>query len=209
VDSLAMDPDDPNVLYAAGGALGLYKTVDGGATWTSSSQGLVDTPGVVAVAASDASTLYAGMCCAQDPGGVFRSTDAGATWSPANTGIDQYGAFDLAIDPVDPLTIYASLYADPDYVVMKTTDGGASWVDVTPLPGDVVQALAVDPADPQTVYAGMDGAGIYVSHDGGVSWAAQNQGLANLRVWALAIGQHGQVVYAGTRGGGVFVARAA
>ena len=204
VDSLAMDPHDPNVLYAAGGALGLYKTVDGGATWTSSSQGLTGTPGLVAVAPGDSSTLYAGMCCTQEPGGVFRSTDAGATWSPANTGIDQYDAFDLAIDPVDPLTIYASLYWNPDYVVMKTTDGGASWVDVTPLPGEVVTALAVNPANPQTVYAGMDGAGIYVSHDGGVSWVAQNHGLTNRRVSSLAIGQHGHAVYVGTLGGGVF-----
>jgi hypothetical protein len=50
---------------------------------------------------------------------------------------------------------------------------------------------------------------VYVSHDGGASWTAQNQGLTNLHVSSLAIGQHGHAVYVGTLGSGVFVARAA
>lgn len=65
-------------------------------------------------------------------------------------------------------------------------------------------AVAVNPANPQFVYTGIDGQGVYVSNDGGQSWAMANTGLTDLDVTALVVTSNGAAIYAGTRHGGVF-----
>jgi photosystem II stability/assembly factor-like uncharacterized protein len=194
VESLAIDPQDPRTLYAGTSACfqpsgipgfveggenlcyrpGVFKTTDGGATWNSMNVGLpwasVDF-GFVAALAVDSQTpdtIYASI-----PGGVFKSINGGMSWE---ISLMRHGAAALAIDPQNPSTLYTADWSG----VLKSTNGGASWIAMNSgLPENCCGALAIDPQNPLTIYAGgrydlsyADGRyGIFVSTDGGVTWA--------------------------------------
>uniref|UniRef100_A0A831U2N0 Choice-of-anchor D domain-containing protein n=1 Tax=Geobacter metallireducens TaxID=28232 RepID=A0A831U2N0_GEOME len=99
-----------------------------------------------------------------------------------------------------PATLYAARYGEG---VFRSSDGGASWVNVTNNLGTVrVKALWVDPANPQVVVAGTFGKGIYKSTNGGTSWTASNSGLNHLFVTTLGgSSSSSTVIYAATHGG--------
>ncbi len=90
VSDLAVDPNDPDICYATYSTFGIdhiYRTTDGGATWTSiDGIGLAGIPDIpvhsIAIRPCDSDQLYAGTEV-----GVFASDDGGATWSPANAGL--------------------------------------------------------------------------------------------------------------------------
>ncbi|MBZ5728082.1 MAG: IPT/TIG domain-containing protein [Acidobacteriia bacterium] len=211
--ALAIDPSNPATLYAAEYGGGVFKSINGGASWTASSSGLTNL-GVLALVVdpSNPATLYAGTT----KGGVFRSTNGGASWSASNPGLP-YDVRALAIDPWNPATLYAGIDAGSNAGgVYKSSNGGASWsasnsglFSVAYLP---VFALAIDPSNPADLYAGKyDGYGVFKSSNGGASWSASNTGLpaissANSYVLALAIDRSNPTtLYAGTAFGyGVF-----
>jgi len=103
----------------------------------------------------------------------------------------------LAIDPQNPMTIYAGTHFAG---IFKSTNGGGKWLPLMGSPG-VVNAIAIDPQNPTTLYAGTHppGPGIYKSIDGGNFWSPLNTGLDGVSVWHLVIDpSHYQTVYAGT-----------
>jgi uncharacterized protein (TIGR03437 family) len=211
--ALAIDPSNPATLYAAEYGGGVFKSSNGGASWSASSSGLTNL-GVLALVIdpSNPATLYAGTI----KGGVFKSSNGGASWSASNTVLP-YDVRALAVDPWNPSTLYAGIDAIPNGGgVFKSTDGGASWsassaglFTVSYCP---VFALAIDPSNPATLYAGKnDGYGVFKSSNGGATWSASNAGLpdlssANSYVLALAIDRSNPAtLYAGTAFGfGVF-----
>jgi len=210
ISALAIDPLTPTTLYA-GTAGGVFKSMDGGASW--SGIGLINVS-ALAIDPLTPTTVYAGTGTFDMGalGGVFKSTDGGVSWNATGslTGI----VWSLAIDPLTPTTVYAgtlgydSFDTEPGSLggVYKSTDGGASWnavalIDPGPFtycsPCGGVSALAIDPLTPTTisgVTAAMtvyfdDGSFLYTvpgyvlkSTDGGASWS---RGLSN--VSALAI----------------------
>ena len=190
-------------VYAVGLG-GVYKSTNGGTSWTQVNSGLTNGEVVRAIAIhpTGPDTVYVGIYP-----GVFKTTNGGTSWTavnivlPANTSVNA-----LAIDPKTPQTVYAGT----DAGVYKTTNGGASWTAINAgLPKDIAQgivdALAIDPSSPQTVYAGTFGGGVFKSADGGTAWTAINTGLANTSVVSLAIAPSSpQTVYAGTYEGGMF-----
>lgn len=107
VNTLAIDPATPTTLYAGTQGSGVFKTTDGGASWSAINNGLTNLL-VFALAIDPATptTLYAGTF-AVGGGGVFKSTDGGASWSLLNTGVFGRDRRALAIDPGTPTTIYA------------------------------------------------------------------------------------------------------
>jgi uncharacterized protein (TIGR03437 family) len=211
--ALAIDPSSPATLYAAEYGGGVFKSINGGASWSASSSGLTNL-GVLALVIdpSNPATLYAGTV----NGGLFKSSNGGASWSASNPGLP-YDVRALAIDPWNPATLYAGIDAIPNGGgVFKSSNGGVSWsasntglFSVSSLP---VFALAIDPSNPATLYAGKyDGYGVFKSNNGGASWSASNNGLAdpssrNSYVLALAIDRSNPItLYAGTAFGyGVF-----
>jgi photosystem II stability/assembly factor-like uncharacterized protein len=225
VNLLAIDPQDTSTLYA--GTVGLFKSTDGGASWSAANSGLPIGPGepyalgVLAVDPQNPSTLYAGTN-ANFPhhasGGVFESTDGGASWVEADYGLPPFpsgfyvGARSLAIDLRNPDTVYAGLNFLGIYGgVFKSTDGRASWTEADsglptgPWGVSAVDSLLIDPQNPSTVYVGVNGAGVFKTTDAGGSWTAVNFGLTTLSVNVFAIDpQNTNTVYAGTNGGGVF-----
>ena len=137
--SLAIDPTEPNVVYAGtggwvGNGHGVYKSMDGGDTWATANRGMIDYRiSALAVVPQQPQTVYAGS----DGGELFKSTDVGETWTdltdrlPPQIG-SHHSIWHMALDPAKPETIY--LLAD-GVGVLTSSDGGASW---TPLgaPGE-------------------------------------------------------------------------
>ncbi|MBP6823675.1 MAG: glycosyl hydrolase, partial [Acidobacteria bacterium] len=196
---LSMDPSNPNVLFAAiweakrtpyslesgGPDSGLWKSTDGGDTWTDISRN----PGLpkgtlgrigVTVSPADSDRIYA-IVEAND-GGVFRSNDAGATWSKVNEGrnLRQRAWY------------YTHIFADPKnadtmYVLntglYKSIDGGRTYTALNPPHGDN-HDLWIAPDDPNRMINSNDG-GANVSFNGGVSWSAQDQATAQFYRVAL------------------------
>jgi photosystem II stability/assembly factor-like uncharacterized protein len=116
ISSLVIDPLTPTTLYA-GTPGGMFKSTDGGATWSASA--LVNTISALAIDPLAPSILYVGVS-----GGIFKSTDGGVTWN--RTGNLPGGV--LVFDPLDPTTLYAGAVGNgAPGDLYKSTDGGASW----------------------------------------------------------------------------------
>ena len=151
IGAIAVAPSDRNVLYAGSGEAdmrsdiqqgdGMYKSIDGGKTW--SHIGLDDTRqiGRIAVDPKDPNVAYVAALGHQyGPSaqrGVFKTTDGGKTWSKVLYHDQNTGAIDLAIDPADANVVYASLWQTrrppwnvyppsngPGSGLYKSTDGG-------------------------------------------------------------------------------------
>lgn len=210
---LVVDKADPDTVYLALTS-GVYRSVDGGATWTVGKQGLpVAQTGVqagriplrdLALDPQVPSTLYAALepVAGEDPGGVFRSTDGGATWAPARQGLPlPLAVFDLAPDSTHP----GVLYAGTPRGVFRSADGGDHWAATPAELPTPTSSVAIDPASPRTVYSGAaDRGGLSVSHDGGDTWAPTGEGLpissgGSLLVTQVATGDP-SVLYASNGG---------
>lgn len=162
---LAIDPVRPNILYT-GTSNGIYKTVDGGASWFRSTRGVGNRfTTALAVDPSSPDTLYVGARHS-----IWKSVNGGSTWTNSGNGMSgRVQAF--AIDPRRTRTLYAAT----DVGLFKSTDAGASWqrLDVGPSFSNV-NALAIDPGATSTLYAGT-GAGAFKSIDGGATWQPLGQ----------------------------------
>ena len=181
--SMVMDPNDPNVVYAAG-----FKTTDGGVTWVEQGGGFGFT---MAMDPTNPRIVYSGFF------GVEKTTDGGETWESVSQGLPDASVFSLAINPFNPNVLFAGTQGDGAF---KSIDGAATW---TPVDIDsTVYGMLVDPDDGNTVYAGSNGNGVYKSTDGGDSFV--RVGSPEVGV-VLSIVKSGQQLYAGTAGGGVSV----
>jgi photosystem II stability/assembly factor-like uncharacterized protein len=210
VNGLAIDPLNRSTLYAGigdescweyrrCGSSGVFKSVDGGASWSYS--GLAGHwVGPVVVSPQDPSTIYAAGFLPSAAGGAsawswgspsfFRSTNGGQSWDVLSLPVPSIDG--VAIDPRQPRTAYVFGGS-----LLKTTDGGETWNVLL----DSVRTLAIDPHDSITLYAGTNN-GVFRSTDGGASWTAMNTGLTSLAINALAIDPGDATrIFAGTSGG--------
>ena len=188
VRSLAIDPSDASRQYA-GTDQGLYRSIDGGGTWTR--VGLVDrTITALLVDPTDGSKVYAGT-----DAGILRSANYGLTW--AATGMDPgIRVRSMVFDPSSRSTLYAA--TDPG--VYRSPDGGSTWAYL-PCCGSVT-AVAVDYQYPLSIYAGTLGSGLWRSVDGGRSWENLLAVLPAGNIYALAINPvYRAVIWVGTDAG--------
>jgi photosystem II stability/assembly factor-like uncharacterized protein len=152
IRSLAVDPQTHDTVYVGSGGA-IYKSVDGGANWTVTTEALPNSAEVTALAIDPqiTSTMYAGSR-------VFKSTDGGQSWSPASTGLPTQGVGALAVHPAAPSIVFAGTYGGGSF---KSIDGGANWSPMNDQPPNLlIRALAID-AGSATLYAGTDGAGVF------------------------------------------------
>jgi photosystem II stability/assembly factor-like uncharacterized protein len=206
IGGIAIYPPNPDIVYVGTGEStlrgntsygdGVYKTTDGGATW--SFLGLKDTRHIsrVIVHPWNPDLVYVGaLGHAFGPNperGVFRSKDGGKTWEKILFRNDSSGVTDLIMDPGNPAVLYAATWqvvrrpwdissGGPGSAIYKTSDGGDHWTELTHnqgLPkttlGNV--GLAVSPANPQRIWAMIeaDSGGLYRSEDAGTSWQRIN-----------------------------------
>jgi len=196
------------IIYAAT-SNGVFKTSNGGATWTPANAGLA---GInvfsLAVDPATPATVYAGTFGNR----VFKTTDGGEHWLPARAGFEDDTALVLAIDPRHPATIYAGTTASssasassaffPGRGVIKSGTGAAGWIAASAgLPRSIVTALAIDPSNPGVLYAGTSAAGVFRSTNAGLTWTAANAGISASDISHLVVDPgNPRVIYAGLEG---------
>jgi uncharacterized protein (TIGR03437 family) len=155
--TLATDASNPDVLYAgvatsgfvSGSATALYKSLDGGDTWTKVSQPRLAIS-TFAIASGTGYVLAATL------DGVLRSVDGGATWT-ATALTSSAGA--VAVDPTRGQAAYASTATG----VFASADGGATWVSILRV-RQLVETIAVAPTSPPTLYiGGATGRNVFVT----------------------------------------------
>ncbi|HEV2232038.1 MAG TPA: glycoside hydrolase, partial [Terriglobia bacterium] len=202
IGAIAVAPSDPNIIYVASGeglqrpdlsvGNGIYKSTDGGKTWTH--LGLRDGQQIPALAVDprDPNRVYAAVLGhpygPNEERGIFRSTDGGATWKKILYKNENTGGSDIEIDPENPNVVYASMwevrsgpwednneYGGSDGGVFKSTDGGNNWRQLTKgLPEDLQQIyVAIAPSHPNRLYATIGTAhalAVYRSDDAGENW---------------------------------------
>lgn len=183
VDHVVIDPVDPDVVYA-GTLQGVFKSSNGGLSWSDPSNGELDGTKVhcLAIDPLTPSNVYAGT-----DQGVLKSTDGGATWNDTRTA----GVIYNLIFGSQKSTIYAADVDDVGYppapsAVYKSTDDGEVWSRVSAGFSIGPRSLVMDPTEPSTLYAGTSG-GVYKSVDGGSTWCLASRDLATYDVGALAL----------------------
>ena len=192
---ILVDPRDANVVYVAaegplwaeGGERGLYKTSDGGKTWTLALSISKDT-GVASAELdpSDPDTIYAAAYQRRrsvaafmgggPESGIYKSEDAGATWRRLAVGLPSgdMGKIGLAVSPLDPRVVYATVEAGPDEKgFYRSSDKGESWEKRSSyISGGTgphyYQEIFADPNAFDRVYQ-MD-PGLRATDDGGRTW---------------------------------------
>ena len=166
--SLAIDYNNPDVIYmgtgdrdnAASYGLGVWKSTDGGDTWTDVNNGLgIKEIGMLAINPGDPSILLAGT-----NSGMYKTTNGGQSWyRTSNKGYFK----DVKYHPTDTSIVYASVTGD----FYKSTDGGENWTRITGIPSRVRGVIGVSPAVPNSVYFilcnSADFYGCYYSSDTG------------------------------------------
>ncbi len=186
IASLAVAPTDPLIVFA-GTSAGVYKSVDGGHSWTGPVTGIPLTlVGGIAIDPSDPARVFAAV--GELPGdvgswGVYRSTDSGATWArllASATEIQNYGYAGLptavTVDYRDGKKIYVGNF---DGLVLRSSDGGDTWAGASARDPDVT-VIEVSRTS-GSIYACANS--VNRSDDGGRTWTELPMGC----FWSLTI----------------------
>lgn len=202
IGAIALDPKNPSVVWVGTGennsqrsvgyGNGVYKSEDGGESWTKVGLEKSEHIGKILIDPRDSKVVWV---AAQGPlwapggdRGLYKTTDGGRTWQAVLAISENTGASDIAFDPRNPDVVYAASYqrrrhvwtlinGGPESAIHKTTDGGATWTKLkTGLPKEDMGriGIAVAPSRPDWVYAVIEtadkGRGFYRSTDRGATW---------------------------------------
>ena len=200
INPFLMDPGIPQRLWTGGRTM--WRTEDAAASWAQANSGVLGgTVSAIAVAEADSNYVLAGTGrrFTNDVGGFIHRTNIGLTsnaateWPAAQprTGFVSW----LTFDPTNVNIAYATYSTFGGTHVWKSTDAGASWAGIdgagdTGIPDVPVHTIVVDSSNSQTLYVGTD-IGVFVSLNGGATWARENTGFANTVVESLSIGSVG------------------
>jgi photosystem II stability/assembly factor-like uncharacterized protein len=202
VESIAIDPVNPDVIYAGTWHLP-WKTEDGGQTWHSIKKGVIDDSDVfsIVIDPSQPANLFISACS-----GIYRSDSAGELFRKIQ-GIP-YSARRTRMLQMDP-TDHNVVYAGTTEGLWKTTDAGATWKHMTGS-NIIINDVLIDPRNSLRVLLATDRSGVLASDDGGVTFTASNRGFTHRQAAALLVDRNDSaVLYAGVLNdkeyGGVFV----
>jgi photosystem II stability/assembly factor-like uncharacterized protein len=208
VTAVAGHPDQPFTYYMGATGGGVWKTTNGGVSWSNISDGFFNTGtiGAITVAESDANVVYVGTGESPIRGvstshgdGVYKSVDGGRTW--AHLGLKATRQISkITVHPSNPDIVYVGAQGSPwaateERGVFRSIDGGANWERVLYVNADTgVSFLSMDMSNPRVIYAGLwdhrrepwnvrsggPGSGLYKTTDGGDSWQKLENGLPKL-----------------------------
>lgn len=208
VGAIAVSESDPSTIYVGMGETtiridvshgdGVYKSTDGGTTWTHCGLAATRHIGQVRIHPKNPDIVYVSALGHafgnNEERGIYRTTDGGKNWTRILYKSDKAGAADLTFDPNNPNVLYASLWevhrnfwelssGGEDSGLYKSTDGGDSWTEITrnkglPKAGLLGKiGLSASPAKAGRVWAlieSQEEPGIYRSDDFGETWAKQS-----------------------------------
>ncbi|HEU4642198.1 MAG TPA: glycosyl hydrolase [Gemmatimonadaceae bacterium] len=206
IGAIGVSESNPDIVYVGTGEYdirgnvshgdGVWKTTDGGKTWTH--VGLENTRQIarVKVDPKNPDVVYVGafghVWKANADRGVYKTTDGGKTWKKILFVDDSTGVTDLVLDPNDPNTLYAAFWTawrrpwtlvsgGSGSGIYKSTDGGEHWTELTHnkgLPTGIIGniGITVSPANSQRLWALIeaDSGGVFRSDDGGKTWTRTN-----------------------------------
>ena len=219
---LVMDPTNVNIMYAAFGLHqsfdplqtdGVYKTIDGGATWSKLTNGF-PSPTTrydrisLAIAQSNSNVIYA---CLSDSNynthSIQKSTNGGNSWfavltpydaSIGKTHLGGQGWYNnvIKVHPIDPNIVYTG-----GINLFKSTNGGSGWFRIGTNVHVDHHAIAFDPLNSSIMYSGNDG-GIWKSTDGETSFSDINAGFRTVQFYSGAVHPTQAIYYGGTQDNG-------
>ena len=230
--ALAVAPSNPDVLYAGTGEEdsrnsispggGLYKSTDGGASWTLMGLEATQHIGRIVVHPTNPDVAWVaalGAAWNANPDrGLYKTIDGGKSWTRLKFISDKAGFVDVAMDPVNPDVLWAASWervrgpyfltsGGPGSALWKSADGGATWTEVTgggfpaatkgrigiaiaPSNGKIIYAMVEADTTPHALAAGekpdstkraKSPSGLYRSTDGGATWTLQFRNLGDAR----------------------------
>ena len=203
---VTIDPNNANVVWIGSGENnnqrsasygdGVYKSEDGGKSWTNVGLKNSEHIGMITIDPTNSNTVYVAaygpLWSAGGDRGIYKTTDGGKTWKAILTVSENTGFNEIRMDPRDSKVLYATAHqrrrhvftyisGGPESAIYKSTDGGESWNKLTNgLPkvdlGRI--GIAISPVNPDYLFAIVEAAdkkgGVFRSTDRGASWVKQS-----------------------------------
>jgi photosystem II stability/assembly factor-like uncharacterized protein len=211
IGAIAIDAKNPSIVWVGTGENndqrsvaygdGVYKSEDGGHTWTNVGLKRTEHIARIVVDPRDSNVVYVAapgpLWSGGGDRGLFKTTDGGKTWSQTPLKVGDYtGCSDVILDPRNPDILLAAthqrqrryfgmVHGGPESAVWRSVDAGKTWVKVGggfPNPGELGRiGLNYAPSNPSIIYAQVEGprgtppmGGLYRSTDNGVTWQKRN-----------------------------------
>lgn len=209
VHTIIQDPNDDQRMFVAISAAGVFRTEDGGQSWSPKNEGTradflpEKYPEVgqcchhLVMSPEDSNVLYQQNHC-----GVYRSRNGGESWDDIAAGLPAHFGFPMAIHPRDGLTVFVVPQRSDEFRytpqgkfrVYRTRDGGDSWQALTSgLPQENAymnvfrEGLATDRLDPAGVYVGTGTGELFYSVDEGDNWQTLSETLPPIYSVGVAV----------------------
>lgn len=189
--TIGVHPTNPDIVYL-GASSGIYRSTDGGVTWTyqynaTSNYTMVTTP-------LDSDVVYCGTYFS-----IYKSMDAGSTWVNSGTGLEGYYWRGIAVNPFNSSTVYSGNRVG----FFKTTDAGTNWFEYNNnLNLASICNFAIAPIPTPLVYTSCEEVGVFRTTDHGASWTKLPTPLTCGNICEFAINPQNTDIILGLEGGG-------
>lgn len=201
VNAIAISNRNDNKVWISTYTQGVYKSTDGGNSWSSSGLSSLHVR-YLTIDPNNDLVLYAGTGDNNSNGGIYKTIDGGVTWN--KVGESTYGSkncLNIFVDKNDSNRIFAG----SDFNLYVSNDAGDSWTALS-LGNTFPPATIIDNSIPTTIYSSVPSQGVYKSSDNGANWALKNSSMGTSLVFRLVQDSAGNIF--ATRvssGGGVWM----